>query len=366
MKALIFISTMSRGGAARVTSTLCHEMVKAGYDVHIATNIETSSIFYKLPLEINMHNFYVKKQGIGLWHSIKMNIGYFRSARRIIKEVQPDIIIGVEPRIFMYTKIGCIGLNIPIIASDHTTFNLKQDRLTDFIRYKFYGTADALTILTQKDYNLLGNKFKNKTIIYNPISFPVLTSATNRKQNILCAGRLDAWEIKGFDMMLDCWQSLANMYPDWILEIAGDGKAETVSFIQKLIKERDLNDRVILLGQVENMQEKLSQTSIFALSSRAEGFPMVLMEAMSQGCACVAFEVGGATSEMITNNEDGIIIKDLDTKSFTNALSLLMKSSELRDKLSANALKSIQRFSPESFMESWNNLICCVINKKHR
>ena len=149
-------------------------------------------------------------------------------------------------------------------------------------------------------------------------------------------------------------------------EIAGDGKAETVSFIQKLIKERGLNDRVILLGQVENMQEKLSQTSIFALSSRAEGFPMVLMEAMSQGCACVAFEVGGATSEMITNNEDGIIIKDLDTKSFTNALSLLMKSSELRDKLSANALKSIQRFSPESFMESWNNLICCVINKKHR
>lgn len=366
MKALIFISTMSRGGAARVTSTLCHEMVKAGYEVHIATNIATSSIFYKIPSEVEMHNFHVHKHGTGLWHAIKMNIGYCRLARQITKEVQPDIIISVEPRMFMYTQIGSVGLNIPVIASDHTTFSLKQDKLTDFIRYKFYGTADALTILTKKDYNLLGNKFHNKTIIYNPISFPVLTSATNRKQNILCAGRLDAWEIKGFDMMLDCWQSLASMYPDWILEIAGDGKAETVSFIQKLIKERNLNDRVILLGQVENMQEKLSQTSIFALPSRAEGFPMVLMEAMSQGCACVAFEVGGATYEMITDNEDGIIIKDLDTESFTAALLSLIENPQLRDKLSQNALKSIQRFSPESFMESWNNLICCVINKKHR
>ena len=357
---------LSRGGAARVTSTLCNEMVKAGYDVHLATNTETVQVFYKIPDGISLHKFYIHKKGVGLWSSLVMNISYCRLARRIIKEVKPDVIIGVEPRMFLYAKIGSIGLGIPIIASDHTSFSRKQDFLTDFIRYKLYGIADALTVLTKKDYNLLGKKFPKKTIIYNPLSFPILNHHTTRNQNILCAGRLDVWHIKGFDMILECWQALANKYPDWVLEIAGDGSAKSVSFLQNFINEKGLTNRVVLLGQVDNMQEKLSHTSIFALPSRVEGFPMVLMEAISQGCACVSYEIGGATLEMMTNDKDGMLIKDSDIDGFTQGLSLLIENSELRERLSANALLSIQRFSPASFMKSWDNLINCVIKKNDK
>ena len=180
----------------------------------------------------------------------------------------------------------------------------------------------------------------------------------------MCAGRLDVWHIKGFDTIIECWQLLAPKYPDWVLEIAGDGTDESLSFLQNLIKEKGLSDRVLLLGQVENMQEKLSQTSIFALPSRVEGFPMVLMEAMSQGCACVAYEVGGAIYEMMTNNEDGIIVNDADVSGFTDGLSLLIENSILREELSNNALLSVQRFSPLSFMKSRDNLINRVIEKK--
>lgn len=366
MKVLIFISVMSRGGAARVTSTLSQEMVNAGYDVHIATNIETASIFYKLPSKVNVYNFHVTKLGRGLWHTIKMNADYCRLTRSIIKRVNPNVIIGVEPRMFLYAKISSLGMGIPIIASDHTTFSIKQDALTDFIRYKFYGTADALTILTKKDHNLLGKKFPKKTIIYNPLSFPVLDYPTTRKYNILCAGRLDAWHIKGFDIILECWKSIENIYPEWILEIAGDGTKESTAYIQDSIKKMGLTNRVVLLGQVDNMQKKLSQTSIFALPSRVEGFPMVLMEAMSQGCACVSFEIGGATLEMMTHNKDGIIIKDADIEGFTRGLSLLIESSALREQLSSSALHSIQRFSPLSFMKSWDDLISRVVKQNEK
>ena len=127
-----------------------------------------------------------------------------------------------------------------------------------------------------------------------------------------------------------------------------------------------LTNRVVLLGQVDNMQKKLSQTSIFALPSRVEGFPMVLMEAMSQGCACVSFEIGGATLEMMTHNKDGIIIKDADIEGFTRGLSLLIESSALREQLSSSALHSIQRFSPLSFMKSWDDLISRVVKQNEK
>lgn len=363
MRVLIFISSFSRGGAARVTSTLCQELVNAEYEVHIATNTSTEPIFYPLPTIATIHSFYVSKDKLGLWGSIKLNINYCKLARQIIRKVKPDVIIGVEPRTFLYAKMGAIGYNAPVIASDHTSFSRKQDFITNFIRYKFYGVADALTILTKKDYNLLGHKFPNKVVIYNPLSFPVLNTPTCRKKNILCAGRLDVWHIKGFDIILQCWQNLADKYPDWILEIAGDGSKESTSFLKQAIEDKGLTDRVVLLGQVEDMQSKFSQTSIFALPSRVEGFPMVLMEAMSQGCACISYEVGGAIQEMITDNKDGIIVRDLDISGFTERLSLLIADATLRDKLSSNAIKSVQRFSTESFIASWNRLLNQLVNR---
>lgn len=368
MKILIFISMLSRGGAARVTSTLCNEMIKAGHEVHVATNNVTSTIFYQLSESAILHPFYIKKEKTGIWASIKLNFHYIRLARQVIKTVRPNVIIGVEPRVYLYTKLGAIGYNTPVIACDHTSFSRKQDSITNFIRYKFYGTADALTILTEKDRQLLGKKFPNKTVIYNPLSFPPLDHPTNRKRNILCAGRLDVWHIKGFDIILDCWQKISEKHPDWIMEIAGDGHDESVTFLKKYIEQKGLNGRVALLGQVENMQEKFAQTSIFALPSRVEGFPMVLMEAMSQGCACIAYEVGGAIPEMMTNNVDGIIVKDLDIQAFTEGLSKLIENHALREDLSANAITSVQRFSPKSFMESWNDLLNQLVNqdlKKH-
>ena len=366
MKVLIFISMLSRGGAARVTSTLCKEMIETGYEVHVATNTESSSIFYQLPEAIMFHPFHIKKTKSGIWESVKLNINYCRLVHQIVIAVKPDVIIGVEPRVYLYTKLGSIGYNAPVIACDHTSFSRKQDFITNFIRYKFYGTADALTILTKKDSDLLGKKFPNKRVIYNPLSFPALDYPTTRQQNILCAGRLDVWHIKGFDIILECWRAISERYPDWILEIAGDGSDEATLHLKQSIYEKGLAGRVVLLGQVENMKDKFAQTSIFALPSRVEGFPMVLMEAMSQGCACIAYEVGGAIPEMMTNNVDGIIVKDLDIQAFTEGLSMLIENQTLREDLSANAITSVQRFSPKSFMESWSDLLNQLINRIHK
>ena len=257
---------------------------------------------------------------------------------------------------FFVTWLGSIGINIPIIAADHTSFNRKIHPLIDFIRYHFYSKASGLSILTQKDYDILGNRFPQKKVIYNPISFPILENESQRKKNILCVGRLDVWEIKGFDIIISLWAQIHKQYPEWVLEIAGTGTIESIEYLENLIRNNNLQERVILLGQISNMKELYTHSSIFALSSRMEGFPMALMEAMSQGCSCIAFSVYGATKEMM-ENESGIIVDDGDILGFKKGLIDLLENENLREMYSKSAIKSTYKFTVDNFIKQWEELI---------
>ena len=116
---------------------------------------------------------------------------------------------------------------------------------------------------------------------------------------------------------------------------------------------------------MNDMKTLYSQSGIFALPSRIEGFPMVLLEAMSQGCPCVAFNVGGASEEMIERN-CGYVIQDGDIKGFENALSELMENENKRELYSVNAIRSVEKFSLENHLHSWIALIEETIERKNR
>ena len=188
------------------------------------------------------------------------------------------------------------------------------------------------------------------------MSFPVINETIERRKNILCAGRLESWNIKGFDIILDIWSEIESKYPEWFLEIAGDGDMQSQQFIEKMLSDRNLFRRVKLLGHVEDMKSLYAHSSIFTLCSRMEGFPMVLMEAMSQGCACVAFSIKGASEEMM-NEDSGRIIKDGDISGFKNAIIELLNNKKEREKLSYKAINNIKRFSVNNFLSRWESLI---------
>ena len=246
---------------------------------------------------------------------------------------------------------------IPVIAVDHTSFSRKISWLEDWIRNYFYKYADVLSILTKKDEGLLGTRLPNKVVIYNPLSFPPLKTKTIRNKNILVAGRLSFWKVKGIDRIIDIWAKISDKYPDWILEIAGEGNSKSTHYLHDLVSHKGLDKRVKFLGQLHDMKTKLAETSIFALPSRVEGFPMVLMEAMSQGCACVAFKLGGASDEMMTNNKSGYIVEDGNMDVFSDSLCKLIDNPSLREQLGSNAINESKRFSVESFIQSWINIL---------
>lgn len=256
------------------------------------------------------------------------------------------------------------GLKIPVITSDHTSMGRDLGRKMNYIRHHLYGRADAITILTEKDRRLLGKKFGDKKhVVYNPLTFaPIAKLDTNaRRKNILCVGRVNYWHVKGYDRMIQIWAKLWKKHPDWTLEIAGPASDESKSKLLEMAKQHGTGN-IIFLGNVNDMRSLYQSSAILALPSRVEGFPMVLVEAMSQGVACVSFAMQGAIEEIITDGTDGHIIEDGDLESFSNALSELMKSESSRISIVQNAISSVARFSRQHFLDSWEKIINGLIH----
>ncbi len=357
MKILFVIDQFERGGAGRVGAVLCNELHhKKDYDVILVCDSKHWERIYHIDEDIPVREIVVKTLVPGFPEKLLKWKRCINDIRKYIKEEKPDVIIATQAMMFLCSYLANRGLHVPIIAADHTSFSRKVNPVIDFVRYNLYSKADGLSILTQKDFRLLGDKYPQKKVIYNPLSFPVLDKQVVRRKNILCAGRLEVWEIKGFDIMINIWSRIHAKYPDWVLEIAGDGAEASQNYIKQMLVEKNVQDHVRLLGRVSDMKSLYAESSIFALSSRMEGFPMVLMEAMSQGCACVAFSVGGSSDEMMSDRS-GALIKDGDVSSFEAALIRLIENEKEREVFSQNARKEVSKFSVAKFVDDWEKLI---------
>ena len=354
MKVFVCIYQMQAGGAARVTSVMLNGLAERGINVVLCTDSSYYKVFYPLSNRIKIITYNpkgIKENKFILFPKAILKI------RKFIKQEQPDIVIGVEAVFYFFTKLACMGIKKPVVAVDHTSMSRNQGRFINWIRNSFYGTADALSLLTYKDAKIVGDKFPQKIVIHNPMSFDILDRRIEKRKNILCVGRLNGWDVKGFDLMLDIWKRIESSHPEWILEIAGGGSPSAINEINEMIKERNLNGRVKLLGQIKDICSLYQSTSIFALSSRVEGFPMCLAEAMSQGCSCIAFNVQGAVPEIIENNVSGIIIDDRNLDDFACKLNDLILDESSRSDFGRNAIEKSKEFSADKFIDTWLKLL---------
>ena len=156
------------------------------------------------------------------------------------------------------------------------------------------------------------------------------------------------------------WAKIAHQHPDWELQFIGNNDDE---YISNFAKSLNIDNQVDFLGWTDKIDKVLQTKSIYVLSSRREGFPCSLLEAMSQGCACVAFDCKTGPNEIITDGVSGLLVHNGNVDELVDKLQKLIDNELLRQQLSATAPEGVRMFEKEIIMRQWDDLIENVVKK---
>jgi glycosyltransferase involved in cell wall biosynthesis len=241
------------------------------------------------------------------------------------------------------------------IGQEHMHLTAHKRRMRNAIR-KGYPKLDALAVLTASDRDeyveLLGDAVRVEAIPNAVTKLEGEVSDLSAKV-VIAAGRMKRQ--KNFRALVQAFALVVEKHPDWTLRIFGGGPNR--ANLEKLIAERGLEGNVVLKGQVKNIGPELSKASIYALSSRREGFPMVLLEAMSKGVPVVSFDCPTGPRDIVRERENGLLVPPRDVEALAAGIGEMIEDDELRRRCGAGALATAERYTPEVIGARWRQLL---------
>lgn len=287
-------------------------------------------------------------------------IKHFREQKKIFKTLKPDVIISPNYN-FDHYWLPFICSEAKKIKERHSSrfYEEKQRKTASIIgRIKFWfsdwfnAKYDYIVVLNDDEKKYI--KSQNAVVIPNPIEITEIVGNPNGKQ-VIAAGRIAP--VKRFDDLIKSWEIINKRFPDWQLHIYGDDYADTKSALEKLIKERSLEDKIIFKESVENLLQMMSDYSICTMSSETECFPMVLLEALSTGIPIVSYDCPNGPRHIITNREDGLLAEYKNIDDLATKLMQLISDAELRTEMGRKAKINVKRFEISQVMRMWNELL---------
>ena len=350
MKILFFINKLYGGGAERVASILMNHL--CGNHSVCAVVFDNTEISYQISPEVSTHEISVNSR-----FKITRLIKRLSAIRKVIKKESPDVIISFLTPINIYVIISNLFTRKKIIISERNTLNRERSRFVRFLRRIIYPFADKIVFVTKADCRKFGQPHKSVTI-YNPAILTPYTNYDHRRKTIVTIAPTDRWYNKGLDLLIKAWAEIAPHNPDWNLEIYGRNNN---AHIPAPITQQQ--ERVLCKGWIDDIAEMLRTKSIFVLASRYEGCPNSLIEAMSQGCACLGTDGEGGIKEIITDGVDGIIAQSENINDIAKKLQMLINDEKLRQRLSAGAIEKVKQFDKIAFFTKWDDLIDGVATK---
>tara|TARA_R110002049_G_scaffold296797_1_gene485182 strand:+ start:14086 stop:15150 length:1065 start_codon:yes stop_codon:yes gene_type:complete len=342
-------SSLSGGGAERVMVLLADGLADKGHEISIITFDNKND--YPTSKEVNrifLSKGKIKNHTIRRLNELRK---YYSNSKN-----RPDIIISFLPPINFAAILIAKMYRIKIIVSEHINHLQEGSVLDKFTRKKLYRFANITTVLTKFDVDYY-KKFKaNVVVMPNPCTFQPISNNNHERQNtILAVGSLNRINHKGFDNLIDLIVPVLNENPEWKLLIAGDGKIG-LDKLQSQVAQNKIENQVEFLGFVSNINVIMKKSKLFVLSSRFEGLPMVILEAMSQGMACISYDCKTGPSDLINHEYNGLLVEDQNKLGMQKSLRRLINDDGLRQKLSENSLKSLDHYSLENILVMWQQI----------
>ncbi|MBW4361662.1 glycosyltransferase family 4 protein [Flavobacterium taihuense] len=357
MKLLYIVPKLNNeGGVARVLSLKLNYLIENfGYELHILTqNHGNFPLFYSFHEKIIFHDMMLEGTIFNFFNSFR------KSLKSKIQIIQPDVIMVCDNGLKAFTIPFIFSDAVPIVFECHGSKYIEESRLnSNFIskfkrsfKYKFkdFGANKFSKVVALSDESLKEWNVNNGLVISNPSWIQSENRSDLQSKKVIAVAR-NSYE-KGLDRLLIIWQQVIVKHPDWVLEIYGD----SVAHLRSVVLELGMEFNVTLNEPVKNISEKYLFSALFVMTSRSEGFPMVLLEAMASGLPCIAYDCPTGPRAIINEEENGFLIEDGNVDSFVQKLKLLIEDENLRMQMGKKAKESVKNYDFESIMQQWKSL----------
>lgn len=369
MRILFLLSSLNAGGAERVACTLVNAWVEKGYEVVMMPCFSQGSgqSFYPLDSRVQVR---------WLSHSLPKNKWLARLVkplvlRREIQEVKADVIVSFLTNVNVMALIAKIGMDVPLIVCERSDpMHQKISSSLKYLRKFLYKKADAVLLQTEQAAKMFEQylpSLHRLRVIPNPLPMALQTtlSQTGGEEaaknimpansfTLLAVGRLV--KSKQFDKLITNFAQIAKQCPDWNVHIYGDGPEQNA--LQQLIHQLDMQGRIFLMGKTSQPWQVMKQAQLLAMSSRLEGFPNVMLEAMACGLPVICYDCPSGPREL---SEDGSVARLIaldDEKTYQQQLLALINNNEERERLAQQGQKSVlARYSQQQVLKQWDELL---------
>ncbi|HEV3407403.1 MAG TPA: glycosyltransferase family 4 protein [Gaiellaceae bacterium] len=273
---------------------------------------------------------------------------------RKLRSLSDGVLIATRPALNLISA-ELAPPNVITVGQEHLNFRTYRAGLAGDISRR-YPKLDALAVLTEDDLGTYADVLPPATrMVCIPNALPELEGGVSTLSNplVLAAGRLTSQ--KGFDRLIPAFARVVERHPEWKLRIYGSG--EKLGELRRLVFEHELYNHVALIPRTQELGRELAKASVFALSSRFEGLPMVLIEAMSKRLPVVSFDCPTGPRQVIAPGENGLLVPNGDVDAFASALLEVIEDDEKRRRMGDAALETARRYSLEEIGREWADLL---------
>jgi GalNAc-alpha-(1->4)-GalNAc-alpha-(1->3)-diNAcBac-PP-undecaprenol alpha-1,4-N-acetyl-D-galactosaminyltransferase len=352
------IHDLHGGGAERVFCRLANHWAETGYRVTVITLAAAGRDNFRLAPQIDRIGLSLLGESHGPWQQLRNTLSRVRQLRRAIRQAGGWRVISFTDKMNVLTLLACWDQSRQVVIAERSDPRHQSlGPIWEWLRRRTYPRCGAWVVQTESVARYARGlaEASRVAVIPNAVGSPAapLPPPEQRQARILGVGRLSPE--KGFDLLIQAFARISPWYPDWTLQIVGDGPQRAV--LADLADSLGIRDRVQLVGWMDQPERALLAAGAFVLPSRYEGFPNALLEAMACGLPCIATACDSGPAEIIRHGVDGLLVPPQDVDALAEALRRLVSDDAQRARLGSRAVEVTTRFSREAFFARWDAVL---------